>query len=345
MSTMAFPRATGNPRELPELRAKLVELAKPNSSWYEAEYIRLITEFPPDSIPEGAKFAAGVHADNTLRWYRENLPEAQLIHVSPEMTEFISAAAESAPVDTTLSPDDAPSPTGFVVFGSPVWGTDALNDIPIRVDAMMWARVALPSREGSWWDNHQLDPKPRVFGISIACFRLVAPEHDDVLATNLKVESPFWLPLGRTDWPWGDVLDQHPTFDLPAGGNEQWKSMMEDRRMIVALWATINQKRLVETMSLEPDKYVRKRLERSGHGGRDETVQIVHLRRSERVTLERDESEGRHVSVRFPVRPFYRRQRCGPGLSQTKLILVPGHWRGPDDGPIVHHERVWEVDR
>ena len=345
MSRVSFPRATGNPRELPELRAALVELARPSGSWFQAELDKLLMEVGqrPDSE---VLAAARWHADNTVRWYRENLPAAQLIHVSPEMTEFVHAAAESAPPDTTLSLNDAPSPTGLVVFGAPIWGLDAGPVHPggaIRVDAVMWSRVALPSRNGHWWE--EVNPTPGIFGISVAMFRLVAPDHDDRLARALDVQAPLWLPLGRTDWPWGDRLDMPPTEHLAGGGAAQWDSMMEDRRLLVALWATINQRRLVETMDVPPDRYVRKRLDRAGHGGRNETVRIVHLRRSERVPIERSDSTGRQVSVRFPVRPFFRRQRYGPGNSLTRIVLIPPHWRGPENAPIVHHERVWEVDR
>ena len=145
-----FPKSTTNARSMPELRAALIEQAVPNGIWSQAEFQRLLIDLTgstdgPQRMPNGNIVIQGpngiapedmndkltmcsAQADNNIRWYRENLPMAQLIHVNEQMTDFIVAAAEAAPSDMKLYLHDAPSPAGLVVFAKPVMGTDAGPD-------------------------------------------------------------------------------------------------------------------------------------------------------------------------------------------------------------------------
>ena len=369
MKLPSYPAAVSNPRELPELRAALVETACTQGPWHAAETQKLLMDITgPEHVadldaqgrmivygPEGhtsdelARLIdmAVWQANNTVRWYRETLPAAQLIHITPEMTDFIVAAADAVPPDLTLTMDDAPAPAGLVVFGKPVMGTDAgpeRGGDPVRVDAVLWGEAMLPNRDVPWYDPRSSDL--RTACATLAMFRMVDPfNHTDELARSFARDRILWIPLGRTDWPWGDRLDVKPTVHLTNENPAQWGSMMEDRRLMAALWAVLNQKRLITSYQLLPNSHVRKRLARTGQKPRDESVQIVHLRRTEAQTLRHTDEEGRHVSVRFMVRPHYRRQAWGPGRSLRKLVLVPAHWRGPEDAPVSHAERIWEVDR
>jgi hypothetical protein len=72
-------------------------------------------------------------------------------------------------------------------------------------------------------------------------------------------------------------------------------------------------------------------------------VQVVHLRKRQYVNSG-DGPSGRHVTVRYRVRQHWRRQAFGPGRSQRKLVLVPAHWRGPDDAPLSEHSTIWSLD-
>ena len=242
------------------------------------------------------------------------------------------------------------------MFAKPVFGTDAgPNEAgsPVRVDGILWGPVSLPSRDIPWYE----DSTDRVFGTSIASLRMIDPHDDrddeqnavnDMLHKNNvpTLRQITWVTLGRSDWPWGDPLD-HQLEQLPNKSDAQWVSIQEDRRLLAAMWAVFNQKRLIDTEVILPDRHVRKRLVRAGHdiAKRDERVQIIHLRRNEYRMLDQTDGTGKHFKVRFPVRPHYRRQPYGPGRKLRKIILIPAHWKGPDDAPISKVERVWEVDR
>jgi hypothetical protein len=357
---------------MPELRCALIEMAVPNGIWAQAEFEKLLMDLSgakevtiqgenrivagpkthknadwPDLISKAAQ-----NADNTVGWYREYLPDAQLIHIEEKMVDFIVAAADAAPDEMTINISDAPSPIGLVVFAKPVYGTDAgPGDLgaQVRVDGIMWAPVRLPGRKVPWYEDVPDDSDP-VFGMSIASLRMIAPDTETDSERNNPAYVPLlgtvWVPLGRTDWPWGDRLDEMIPI-LPNKSEIQHASMMEDRRLLAALWATINQKRLVETEIVLPDRHSRKRMLRAGHPaeGDKNKVQVIHLRRSEYRMLDQTEASGRKLAFRVPVRPHYKRQPYGPGRKLRRIILIPRHWRGPDDAPIKHTERIWEVDR
>lgn len=316
--------------------------------------------------------SATQQAQHYANWYRTNLGAAQLIHVDETMVDLVTDFAAAAPADLVLHEYDLPTPAGLVVFAKPVYGTDAGPEHPgesVRVDAVLWGPVKLPARDVTWDDPRTTDL--RLKGVSIASFRLIAPGDTDHLGEMFNFSEEFWMPLGRSDWLFDDRLDRPAADHFPNQGPSQedfkeafadgltnpigsqmiikstlFASHMEDRRLLAALWATLNQRRLVDLIDVPPDKYVRKRLARAGQPQRHDTVRLVHLRRSEFKHLrETDSGTGHKLSVRFPVRSHYRRQPYGPGRQLRKLIIVPAHWKGPDDAPISKVEKVWELDR
>jgi hypothetical protein len=357
---VSFPRGIDRPRELPELRAALVSSAEEGGIWQQAEFERLLSEIVGDpahheTTKEGHRLIMGPQgysaedmnqilpmaiksATNNLRWYRELLPDAQLIHIDEKMCDFVVAAAEAVPPSLTIHMDDAPAPVGLVVFAKAMEGTDAgpvAVGAPVTVNGLMWGPVHLPGREVPWFVEPP-DDDTGVDGISIASFHLMEAQG--------RVPQ-VWVGLGRTDWPWGDRVDDQLRGAIPDWSELKQKSLEEDRRLLAAIWATINQKRLVHTEIVLPDKHTRKRLERGGMGDVDNDVLIVHLRKTEYHMLDSMEGTGNKLQFRIPVKPHYKRQPYGPRRALRKIILVPRHWRGPDDAPIRHIERIWEVDR
>lgn len=360
-----FPaRANQDPRQLPELRSSLLDFSMPGSAWEASEIQRSVMGLQSFTKGYGPKeLQEVVHGAveagrNQCYWYRRNLPDAQLIHVTHAMTDVIESAATNVPEDYVLQQSDVPTPVGLVVFERPIWGRgymeaiewreqgdqDAVEQVDIRVDALMWGMVRLPpsNESGMWWTDEDVREMGRV-SLGIAAFRYMHPDHDDETAKRFfssMEKRPVWMPLGRTDWPLGERLDL-PTH---AGlGEKLWETMMDDRRIALSLWSIIQQKLLVEQTVVHADRPARKRLERKNHP--TSPVQVIHLRRPEYRPQQDHEATGRHVTKRFPVRPFWRMQAYGPNHSLRRLQLIPPHWRGPVDGEVIHTERIWEVDR
>ena len=310
-------------------------------------------------------------AQHYADWYKSALNVAQLIHVDETMVDLVTDFAAAAPADIVLHEYDLP--TRPVSSCSPSRSTAPTPDPSIPASRC----VSTPCCGGRSSSRRATSPGTtraatdlRHPGVSIASFRMIAPGDTDHLGEMFNFPEEFWMPLGRSDWLFEDRLDRPAADHFPNQGPSQedfkeafadgltnpigsqmlikstlFESHMEDRRLLAALWATLNQRRLVDLIDVPPDKYVRKRLARAKQPERPDTVRIVHLRRSEFRHLQTGTGTGHKLSVRFPVRSHYRRQPYGPGRQLRKLIIVPAHWKGPDDAPISHVEKVWELDR
>lgn len=371
---LRFPRAVDDPRELPELRQRLIELAVEGGAWEGTEIERSMLDacgpgatrrvegqnvvlqgprgYGPDEISLMSELALS-RGKKSCDWYRRGLPETQLIHVHPELVDLVEQTAPLMPDDLTIEAPDAPAPWGLVVLGRPIYGLDSSAQTPgrrIRIDGFMWGMTNLPPKETDWMLATEFTEP----AWSVASFRFLEPgqpkpdmeEHgltDEIETFGAQLDRRLWLPLGRSDWPHGSRLDEPHRPDIPTD-SPTWESMMEDRRLIAALWGILNQRRLVVRTQVSFNRQQLRQLERRNVRRESARVEVVHLRRSEYVTTGETALHGR-LTVRFPVRPHPRRQPYGPGRTLTKLIIVPGHWKGPLDAPIVHTERVWELDR
>ena len=147
-------------------------------------------------------------------------------------------------------------------------------------------------------------------------------------AYSLRGEA--WMPLGRTDWPEGDELGTQPWPLSP----EAHESMVEDRRMLAALWLLLATETLVAKAPIHVDRATRRRSERAGYGEPD--VRFVILRKPPR---EVDGEPVEHRDVRWSrqwiVSAHPRLQPCGPRRSERKLIMVKPHRKGPPDKPLI----------
>jgi len=281
-----------------------------------------------------------------MDWYRAVCEEGQLIYVTADLIDVVEQAAAATPDDLTLTLDDLPAPSGLVVLARPIFGTDAGPERPgesIRVDGLMWGTAKLPPADLDWLNPGVVFTED---ALSVGSLRWVEADHGDQLAAVMshgtemtRTHLPAWMPMGRSDWPINTVVGHKHRTDIP---DTALASMVEDRRFIAALFAVLNQRRLVDVQTWEPrSKSAIRRAVSKGYRG---TVRIVHLRRNEYTGG--PQGEGRKLGVRFPVRPFYRRQPVGPrSEGRRRLVLVAGHWRGPDGAPVVHAERVWSLDR
>lgn len=376
--------ATSDAREIPELRKALIDFATDDGVWARTEHLRVLSEFTgvgggfsfsnreidyrddgtvviqgpkgytPDQLMPAIN-GAMMRSQHTMAWFRRSLREAQLMHVTSEMCEVLFSSLNSIPDDRVLEHTDPPTPSGFVVFEQPWVGIDSGDEFEqVRVDGVLWSTVFLPPRD----ETHSIgDPSDEAGhpGFSICAFRYADPLHHDDLAmeserqtardndVNPDLLQPMWMPLGRADWIIGDRIDR-PTHDMIDPDSKSHRSMMEDRKLMAALWALVAQKRIVDRSIALPSRAAAKRLDRAGDTTQ-RAVQIIHLRRPEYRPTHADGSTGRKIGVRYAVRPFWRNQAYGPNWSKHRLILVPAHMRGPEGAPLRNVERVWEVDR
>lgn len=131
------------PRDLPDWRLWLVEQWRPGHPFaqaYEDGHVNLVEELVGSRRSIGAQMA---------RWEHRAAERSSLWWVNDDMTDLVDAAAPSVPDSYVLNMEDAPDMAGAVVFEHTIHGIDANDrDHLVRVDALIWAPVALPAAPG-----------------------------------------------------------------------------------------------------------------------------------------------------------------------------------------------------
>ncbi len=326
------------PKDVPSIRAALI------ADW--ERLMRLPTPFNRSDD--------GVQLRTLDKWEHRKLQEATLVWVADELTDLVDELRPSLPDDTTLDPDDAPFPSGFTVFARSMQGLSATSDAELSFRAVLWGPVALTA-----YPQFGL-PEQNAIGISVYDFvdfsngltgaqmgamtefwESMLRENRDVLhgVDAVRVEGGMWLPLGRSDWVLGTPVSDR----MPFYSDEQWRSAVEDRRLLYTLWRLMAEEQVVEQSEVSRSKKARRR---GSSRMRDATVRVLHLRRP-RVDgpSVASEGEGRSITVRHLVRAHWRQQAYGPGWSLRRPLLIAPHWRGPEDGPVRVTETVWSLDR
>ncbi|MFI9558839.1 hypothetical protein [Nonomuraea endophytica] len=287
------------------------------------------------------------------------LAEAELYYVTGEMTAIVHAAAETMPAFAP-SADDFPTTSGFIVFQQPLLtcrrpehtaavfingrlAVDA-RDKPyedVDIIACSWG----PWNAGGQWTHG---------GVFMSFYRdrraVLEGLVDDRLAAGLRSDYAPLVP----DNEYGIAFD-------PARRAQLEQELTEhDNLDYTSHWA----KRLLTTLLLmrqpliyqrtEPIRRgLRRQLERAGQPTRDILILDARPRRYETTATpsapgeqghgQADESapdvQGRKLAVRVPVRGFWRNQWY-PSRQVHRPLWIDPHWRGPEDAPIVHPERV-----
>lgn len=143
-------------------------------------------------------------------------------------------------------------------------------------------------------------------------------------------------PLGRSDWPYGFDTDQPPPNVRP----ESMPSIIEDRRLLAALWQLTSQTKLVASSEETPYRAAAKRITRKGY--EPNPVRLVYLNR--KTGRSPSPSTGtREYSHQWIVEPYWRQQPYGPGRSLRRAQYIAQHVRGPDDKPLRVRDtvKVW----
>lgn len=97
------------------------------------------------------------------------------------------------------------------------------------------------------------------------------------------------------------------------------------------------------------ERHARKRIAREHKLDAPPTVQVVALRKSQRVPAEHAPAErqdgAREYHCRWIVAGHPRLQPCGPGRKDKKLIWIEAYPKGPEDKPLRTREKVYAVIR
>ena len=177
-------------------------------------------------------------------------------------------------------------------------------------------------------------------------------------------------PIPSTRWTWPLNMSFHemigvnsighrklyegkgPYADVPykVGHDETMKVIAELSLffMMACLWFKQTVPVLVKE-DAHVERHARKRYVRDYKLSEPPTVQIIALRKSNRVRAEGEPTEkregGREYHYRWTVEGHPRLQAVGPGRTERKLIWVSPHVKGPEDKPLKVKEKVYAVIR
>ena len=290
--------------------------------------------------------AAGTPLESTVILHAEEanrLSSAQLFAVDAETTEDALAAGAALP-DWSVQPDDLPAPEGLMIFDLPIGHCQGRARVPLPVVACSWGpspQCAPP--DGAVWvtfwavgDREALIAESIGNGISPAEARYNVETGtpplrwaDEALVCWSTSGTPTYTPASRcmpTDDLTGIVVHQEAAPWLQT---------------ILAAWNFIKN-RVVDIAEERAPRAERRRAERAGKPLPPVRVVSVHRRIS---ATRPSVPTGRNVSVRFPVRGFWREQPYGQGRSLRKRTWIKRHWRGPEDAPVRIRPAVTKVEK
>ncbi|PZG20626.1 hypothetical protein [Nonomuraea aridisoli] len=284
---------------------------------------------------------------------RRALADAELYFVTAEMTAIVQAAAASMPAFAPTA-EDFPHPAGLIVFEAPLISVrrpeaaaalivdnrlavdkrdQPYEDIPII--ACTWGPY---DRAGSWKNG----------GVLVSFYRdrrdMLAPMLDDTVREFIRPTLARLVP--DNEWAIayadrGELEQQLREHDTPAY-TSHWAKYLLTTLMLM-------QQPLIYQRTEPVRRGLRRQLERAGYptGG----IRILDARPRRYTTVpgaghgqdvepvDGEAGSGRTLSVRVPVTGHWR-NHWYPKRRVHRPLWIEDHWRGPEDAPIVHPERV-----
>lgn len=311
------------PVDLPFVRANtlamLVDIGPDIYRWaVESGEQRLTPDVPPAE-----------QVDILVNHEMARLNLSELFYVSADMVSLAKSAGLSLP-SFALTPEDLPSPAGFVVFEEPIDEFSNTDDRDpnrlgrMQIRAACWGPcwgAEVPSLWITWYvDAHTITESIGSFSVPYSLFL-----HNEMLI-NITGDEP------RVEDYDGNTLD-------PVERSEH--SHMAWFATLKTCWLLMSQ--TVSTVSdAHLDRATRRRLARADISA--SRVRIITLRRRSN-TQGSTEAARREFHHRWIVRGHWRNQPCGPGRSITRPVWIAPFLKGPDDGPILGGDKVHVLKR
>lgn len=307
---------------------------------------------------DGHPHVMRTYAEMVVAHETRTLRAADLYYVTPEMTELVRAAAADLPAFAP-DPDDFPTPSGLIVFGTPLVSYQRPEHTAAVVDGRIVTGLA-PGADheeigvsACTWGPFNAAGKWARGGVWMSFYRnraeMLANILDERIRDGIRADNPRLVPDNEygIQYPTSDEQRDRLEQELAAKDAPAWTSYWAKHLMATLL---LMRQPLVYQRTEPVRRGLRRQLERAGYpsGG----IRILDARPRRYTTVPRDaepdtptgpeETEPggtRKISVRFPVRGFWRNQWY-PSRGVHRPRWIDPHWRGPEDAPIVHPERV-----
>jgi hypothetical protein len=334
-------------------------LGKPNGEPSEVESLpNPVGMFRPDTPYDKG-------GDALRAYFARSIDLSLAFYVDPRMTELVTAAAESLPVDTVLRMHDLPHSHGFLLVPS------GIAEVDIRGQLMVHNVVCWFQRAGGvdlWFLSNKYDERDMVnirqrmefgpdafkmfpelmpavyqrieFGGGVPWgfggSKVLPPE---IAAQMRVVHDPKNKALAWT-WPVGYDMDEWvaESGELQPSGPAVW---------MFALWMLMKQT-IVDVRTEGADRKLRKaaakrKMKATG-------VTVIHLRKRKSIQTEGPEQTIEY-SHRWWVKGHWRMAWYGPrngeiGVDRYQApVYIHDFWKGPEGAPWLIRDKIYSLDR
>lgn len=257
--------------------------------------------------------------------------------VTNEILPVLDQAATLLPNDAKLHPNDLPTPVGFVWLEEPVVFED-VNGKNVVAQGFMWNQMRMGLMDEA--DERVLVEDAN--GVSIILLTCPDDPRDhmheqwylDVAANpNYKANWPTYMPMICGIWPLDDEIE------LTLDGTKD--AIMSLYRWVAGFFFFINET-WIDARMYAPSRPTQKRATRAKK--LEPEVKIVRLRRAEQRVPKTEGTGTIEWSHRWVVRPHWRHQWY-PSQNRHRYRFIPSYIKGPDDKPLIVHDKIFKVDR
>jgi hypothetical protein len=298
------------------------------------------------------------YAEMLVEHETRTLANADLYYVTAEMTEIVQAAAADMPAFPPDA-DDFPALSGFIVYETPLVRYERPEGVAVMVDGRMAYEPSSDGREeigvtACTWGPYDAGGQWKHGGVWMSFYRnraeILSRLLDDRLLEDIRGDNARLVPDNEYGIQFtadkADKADKASMEERLAGVDQPAYTSWWAKHLLATL--LLMRQPLVYQRTEPVRRGLRRQLERSGCPTGD--IRILDARPRRYTTVphngepdtqhaQEEEATGRKISVRFPVRGFWRRQWY-PSRGVHRPKWIDPHWRGPEDAPITHPERV-----
>jgi len=254
--------------------------------------------------------------------------DAELFHVSAEMTSLAAAAAASMP-EYAIAKSDLPAHTGLVYFATPLAYVTFAPGHKIALSGVSWTPMIDSGR----------------YGVEL----VLHAGRDETISVNEFTEAEAeavrrgWSrlqPSARHFLAFDESIHEHPKSVVHEGVTGDFGAQaVEIAKQVVTTWNLMSQPLAVNAEA----RYDRASIRRLAREGKQPApVRVISLRRPPGESTGGSSERGHHHQ--WVVRGHWR-QQWYPARQVHRPVWIAPHIKGPEGAPLLGGEKVYALRR
>lgn len=347
--------AAPTPRDLPRIRARMLEWAEDRSRFGATEWLEKISAAIAAAKTD-AQRSEPFGTDTAASWARV-LRTGELFYVAEALSALTRHAAETLS-GYDLHPEDVPAETGVMFYADPLRDSGAPDPEGAPINLITWGPMGNSIVIHFWSPTSYRDTTPgRPLGFLIPGFAKALHENRHRLPKQIIPPHPLplhgFLYQRAVAIPFGGPIDVDYVTERKAREHEctgedcqtcLYADLARDtarlQKLIVATWLLMGQPITLTTPITPKPLGTGKRNQRPEP--LKDTVRYVELRAIKRPPAEQPDEHnapGRVYQHSWVVRGHWRRQWY-PSRGEHRPLWIAPHLAGPEDAPLIGGDRV-----